>query len=83
MEEIIWKAVTKAELDTSSLQDKCWTSMGKKDKRANTSTQICDIVIHGVAKSQTQLSDWTELNWTESYSQTYISKLHIYEFHST
>ena len=21
--------------------------------------------IHGVAKSQTQLSDWTELNWTE------------------
>ena len=23
-------------------------------------------VIHGVAKSQTQLSDWTELNWTET-----------------
>ena len=23
--------------------------------------------IHGVAKSQTQLSDWTELNWTESF----------------
>ena len=22
-------------------------------------------VIHGVAKSQTQLSDWTELNWTD------------------
>ena len=22
-------------------------------------------VIHGVAKSQTRLSDWTELNWTE------------------
>ena len=22
-------------------------------------------VIHGIAKSQTQLSDWTELNWTE------------------
>ena len=22
--------------------------------------------IHGVAKSQTRLSDWTELNWTES-----------------
>ena len=21
--------------------------------------------IHGVAKSQTQLSDWTELNWTD------------------
>ena len=24
--------------------------------------------IHGVAKSQTQLSDWTELNWTEEES---------------
>ena len=23
--------------------------------------------IHGVAKSWTELSDWTELNWTESY----------------
>ena len=23
-------------------------------------------LIHGVAKSQTQLSDWTELNWTEA-----------------
>ena len=23
-------------------------------------------VIHGVTKSQTQLSDWTELNWTET-----------------
>ena len=22
--------------------------------------------IHGAAKSQTRLSDWTELNWTES-----------------
>ena len=22
-------------------------------------------VIHGVAKSRTRLSDWTELNWTE------------------
>ena len=25
-------------------------------------------VVHGVAKSQTQLSDWTELNWTERFS---------------
>ena len=25
-------------------------------------------VIHGVAKSRTRLSDWTELNWTEGYS---------------
>ena len=23
-------------------------------------------VIHGVAKSRTQLSDWTELNWTDT-----------------
>ena len=23
--------------------------------------------IHGVAKSRTQLSDWTELNWTEIF----------------
>ena len=25
--------------------------------------------IHGVAKSRTQLSDWTELNWTDD---TYV-----------
>ena len=24
--------------------------------------------IHGVAKSRTGLSDWTELNWTDDYS---------------
>ena len=23
--------------------------------------------VHGVAKSQTQLSNWTELNWTEKF----------------
>ena len=27
-------------------------------------------VIHGVAKSRTQLSDWTELNWTELNCKT-------------
>ena len=27
-------------------------------------------VIHGVAKSQTRLSDWTELNWTEPFCTT-------------
>ena len=27
-------------------------------------------VINGVAKSQTRLSDWTELNWTESDSSS-------------
>ena len=28
--------------------------------------------IHGVSKSQTWLSDWTELNWTDSYRSTKI-----------
>ena len=28
------------------------------------------VVIYGVAKSQTWLSDWTELNWTEDVSTT-------------
>ena len=28
-------------------------------------------VIHGVAKSRTWLSDWTELNWTDTYIVTY------------
>ena len=26
--------------------------------------EACRAAIHGVAKSQTRLSDWTELNWT-------------------
>ena len=29
-------------------------------------------VIHGVAKSQTQLSDWTELNSPEAWRQTFV-----------
>ena len=28
--------------------------------------------IHGVWKSQTRLSDWTELNWTDLYSSIYF-----------
>ena len=28
-------------------------------------------VIHGVAKSQTRLSNWTELNWTELKQETH------------
>ena len=28
--------------------------------------------IHGVAKSQTRLSDWTELNWTDTYFSSYF-----------
>ena len=35
--------------------------------------------IHGVAKSQTRLSDWTELNWTElnlgKFVETYAKYL--------
>ena len=27
-------------------------------------------MIHGVAKSQTRLSEWTELNWTENMEAT-------------
>ena len=38
-------------------------------------------VVHGVAKNQTRLSDWTELNWTEAKdiqkrSQEYTEELH-------
>ena len=28
--------------------------------------EACYTAVHGVAKSQTRLSDWTELNWTEA-----------------
>ena len=38
-------------------------------------------VVHGVAKSQTWLSDWTELNWTEIQNQINIINielLHVY-----
>ena len=28
--------------------------------------EVCRAAIHGAAKSRTWLSDWTELNWTES-----------------
>ena len=30
-----------------------------------TDREVWSAAIHGVAKSQTRLSDWTELNWTE------------------
>ena len=30
--------------------------------------------IHGVAKGQTWLSDWTELNWTDGYSTFSFSR---------
>ena len=28
--------------------------------------------IHGLAKSRTRLSDWTELNWTENYIKYFV-----------
>ena len=31
-------------------------------------------VVHGVAKSRTRLSDWTELNWTESYRHSFFGE---------
>jgi len=35
--------------------------------------------IHGVAKSWTRLSDWTELNWTKSYlkKNSLLDWLHV------
>ena len=35
--------------------------------------------IHGVAKSRTQVSDWTELNWCEAY-ESCMSFLQIFEY---
>ena len=40
-------------------------------------------VIHGVTKSRTRLSNWTELNWTEDHSENWVeivserSSIHI------
>ena len=33
--------------------------------------------IHGVAKSRTQLSDWTELNWNSHINYCFIARIHI------
>ena len=39
-------------------------------------------VVHGVTKSQTRLSDWTELNWTVTYETlNKINKLFPFEKH--
>ena len=35
-------------------------------------------VIHGVAKSQTRLSDWTELNWSSKWDSTGVEKLKLF-----
>ena len=39
--------------------------------------------VHEVAKSWTQLSDWTELNWTEGSFQNYLQGLGVMGFSST
>ena len=39
-----------------------WTRL----KRLSSSREAWRAATHGVAKSRTRLSDWTELNWTES-----------------
>ena len=40
-------------------------------------------VVHGVAKSQTWLSDWTELNWVQLYQHSFVSWLHNMYLSST
>ena len=37
--------------------------------------------IHGIAKSWTQLSDWTELNWTTEFYQLPLGHLSVLSYH--
>ena len=39
--------------------------------------EVWSAAIHGVAKSQTRLSDWIELNWTMTYEQEFIFNLNF------
>ena len=39
--------------------------------------EACDEAVHGVTKSQTWLSDWTELNWTPGIFHTQGSNWHL------
>ena len=45
--------------------------------------EACRAVIHGVAKSRTRLSDWTELNWTEYVIKWAYSKWNLGKFSLT
>ena len=48
-------------------------SLGKRRELAMDGEAWCDDV-HGVTKSRTCLSDWTELNWTEQEDEATIHK---------
>ena len=39
--------------------------------------EACRAAIHGVAKSWTQLSDWTELNWADYFMFALSSNRHV------
>ena len=39
--------------------------------------EACCAAVHGVAKSQTRLSDWTELNWYSTHKCKYVVKPYL------
>ena len=39
--------------------------------------EVWHAAVHGVTKSWTRLSDWTELNWTDSFSPEFPFRLYI------
>ena len=50
--------------------------LGSSSSRMN--SEAWHAVVHGVAKSQTQLSDWTELNWTRRLSLFFFFNILFY-----
>ena len=45
-------------------------------------TEAWCVAVHGVAKSQTWLSYWTELNWTDKRCNIYCVIIHMYIYYS-